>query len=135
MSLSVVLLAATMGSLSALRWGRAMLVDEDRYLRAVSHLPQSRRVARVAGRSVALAARHHAGWRQGVTPRAARLLTLATRRAMPTRSFGRAWTVGQRWLHRGRGPDRRIAAMMLALAATGELVGIANRLTPRRGSS
>jgi len=135
MSLSVVLLAATIGSLSALRWGRAMLVDEDRYLRAVSHLPQSRRVARIAGRSVALAARHHAGWRQGVTPRAARLLTLATRRAMPTRSFGRAWTVGQRWLHRGRGPDRRLAAAMLALAATGELVGIANRLMPRRGSS
>lgn len=127
MSLSVVLIVVTYAALLVLRWGRAVLVDEDRYLRAVAHLPQSRRLARLAGWSVSVAAQHHAGWRQGLTPRAARLLALTTRRSMSTRSVGRAWTVGHRWLHRGRGPDRRLAVAMLAMAATGELIGALHR--------
>jgi len=127
MSLSVVLVAVTVATGW---WCRAVLVDEDRYLRAVAHLPRSRRLARLAGWSVSVAARHHGGWNRGVTPRAARLLAVTTRHTMTTRSFGRAWLVGHRYLHRGRGPDRRLAATMLVLAATGQVVGLANRLRP-----
>lgn len=134
MSLSVVFALATITALGGLRWGRAVLVDEERYLRAVNRLPGSRRLAHIAGWSVSLVAQHHSGWHQGLSPRAARLLAVATRRTMPTRSFGRAWMVSHRWLHRRRGPDLRVAATMLLLAATGEMVGLASRVRLRRVS-
>jgi hypothetical protein len=138
MSLNVMLALGTMAMLGVTWWGRAVLVDEDRYVRSIAHLQRSPRVARFAGWSIALLARHHPGWRQGVTPRAARIVAVVTRRSMSTRTFGRAWTMGHRWVHRGRGPDRRVAVGMLALAATGEMVGLANRVQQvrlRRASS
>lgn len=126
MSLSVMIVLATSTASWTARWSRSVLTNEDRYLRAVARIPGSPRVARLSAWSLALAARSRRGY--GVSPRTARLVAVATRRSMATRSFGRAWMLGNRWIHRGRGPDRRLAAMMLAMAATGELVGMADRL-------
>ncbi|MBS1836132.1 MAG: hypothetical protein JST64_00385 [Actinobacteria bacterium] len=124
MSLIVVIVAALLVTAA---WGRGVLADEDRYLRAVAPLSTSPRFARLAGVVVALAARRGRRHRPRVhlSPRAARAAGHLTTLAMRTGPFDRAWTFGHRQVHRHRQPDARVAASMLALAMMGTVVRVA----------
>ena len=116
-------------TLAALSWARSVLDDEDRYVRAVDPLARSPRIARIAGRTVALAVRARVG-----TPLAACLARIVARWSMGTRAFGRSWPIAHRALHRarrvsvGRGSGLRLSAAMLTLASLGEIVGAASRV-------
>lgn len=126
MSPSVTLLCLAVGVIGTLRWGRRVLADEDRYVEAVTNLLRSRAFTGLVGWSAGLVARHRPG--ATMTWRSARIVAVVTRRSLRGRTFGRAWTTGHRWLHRGRGPDVRVAAAMLVLAAVGDAAGVGRRL-------
>ena len=118
---SLIVIGLGVGLVALSAWSRAVLSDEERYLRAVAPLAKSPRFCRLCGTAVALGSRHHRRSRRTCSPTTARALGAITFRTMRAGSFHPIWIAGHRALHRHRRPSLRIAAAMVALAAVGLL--------------
>ncbi|MFN8052170.1 MAG: hypothetical protein U0Q22_12070 [Acidimicrobiales bacterium] len=113
MSLDVVFVATVLAAFGAREWARAVLADEERYVRAVRHLPSSALVRRVGGAAV----RHRSGRRWA---------GMVATTLMGTDVFAAGWVRAHRLAHRtrpraGRHATRTTVAM-LALGAAGSAI-------------
>ena len=118
---SLIVVGLGVGLVTLGAWSRAVLSDEERYLRAIAPLAKSRRFSRLCGAAVALGSRHHRHARGTCSPRTARALGSITSRTMRSGLFHPIWITGNRALHRHRRRSLKVAAAMVALAAIGSL--------------
>ncbi len=112
-------------------WSRALLVDEDRYLRSVAPLSRSPAFHQVSATFVALAVRHRSPLRRAPARLGSRVAGSATRWSMRSRTFAHTWIPANRFLHRHRPARGRVVVVMVALGTMGSLVGVAQSLRGR----